>query len=225
MTTAATMTPEQAAGRLAEYVRPGFAEEWRRLGRVVGYRQLGRALRVVEVPEPMVARAPSSNGHKARPRAGKVPAGQYPDCPVAYLEGKNGRRRDRQHQCSAACMWERSEITDWCNATPYPTKAEPSRQKPPEICACGAAMASHYKIALNESGFVSGFRKEPCYCEVDDWWKGPPAVVAGVRAPRGESKGPGLPSEVGYGAQWLHCNGYSRGAAVEARLRAHTFRG
>ena len=42
---------ETAVKDILPYLRPGFTEAWRKAGRAVGYRQLGKALRYVVVPE------------------------------------------------------------------------------------------------------------------------------------------------------------------------------
>jgi len=47
---------EMAVKDILPYLRPGFPEAWRRAGKAVGYRQLGKALRYAVVPE--------TNGHR-----------------------------------------------------------------------------------------------------------------------------------------------------------------
>ncbi len=160
--TAAT-TVDAALTELGPYLRPGFAERYRALGKATGYRALGRALCYAVT----VADAPSTNGAPAASRAalrGNGRATTKPTCPWGWKHTKSGSVRNRRHVCSAACGWTSEQCLEWLDTTPYPTKSTAPAMDYTgwASCLCGLSARHHVEPKANEDGTLAGYGEVEC---------------------------------------------------------------
>ena len=161
----ATITIDAALTELGPYLRPGFTERYRALGKATGYKALGRALCYAMT----VADAPSTNGAPAASRAAPRANGRRSnpskwECPWGWKHTKGGRVLNRRHICNASCHWTAEQCFEWLNTTPYPTKA-----KAPAMdytgwasCLCGLSARHHVEPKANEDGTLAGYGEVEC---------------------------------------------------------------